>query len=737
MLKVALIHRLLVWLINGKHGAGVRRRGLAVRVIDPQTAQARRRAGFGLVLGLLLLAAIAVAAVVLVLRFVAAERERDMTGWQVRMGIVADSRKAAVEDWLEAQFAELKALADNPSVQIYVTQLVTGRAQPGEPDEDTGMPEPPAEAQYLMNLLVVTAARAGYQAPPSSEVGANLPTARPAGLALVDAKGAILVATPGMPPLEGRLAAFVAGLQPTGRGLLDLYLDQADAPAMGFAQPLFAVQGDATAASLVGYVLGVKQVAGELYPLLRQPGDTTTSGTVALLRVNGEVIEYLTPLADGTPPLGLRLNRDTPELDAAFALAHEVGFGLARDYRGHEVLVAARRVAAAPWTLVYTIDRDEALGASEERAGRLLTIMLLVVGLFAVIVVTAWLYGSSRRTAEAAERLRATAETLEAQRRLLQLVTDSQPTDIAIIDAEGRYRFANRPAAKKFGLEPEDMIGRPVAGVVGPAAAKPVLALVEQTLARNQPTRELRRDRWELGERIIQMTQVPMSGLEGEGAAVLSVEEDLTDAFREREHRLRLEEQLVQTLLGVVDRRDPFAAEHSSRVARLSRTVATEMGLSETEINTAETAGLLLNLGKILVEPELLTRSAALNEDERQQVRRAMLASADLLSGVEFEGPVVETIRQSLARWDGAGLPPGLAGDKILPSARVVALANAVVGMLSPRAHRGALGLDAVIAAVQAEADRAFDRRAVAAFVHYLDNRGGRRDWQPAAKSGA
>ena len=89
--------------------------------MEHQAEAARRRAGFGLALGLLLLAAIAVAAVVLVLRFVAAERERDLTAWQVRMGIVADGRKAAVEDWLRTQFAELKALADNPSVQIYMT----------------------------------------------------------------------------------------------------------------------------------------------------------------------------------------------------------------------------------------------------------------------------------------------------------------------------------------------------------------------------------------------------------------------------------------------------------------------------------------------------------------------------------------------------------------------------------------------------------------------------------------
>jgi PAS domain S-box-containing protein len=315
-------------------------------------------------------------------------------------------------------------------------------------------------------------------------------------------------------------------------------------------------------------------------------------------------------------------------------------------------------------------------------------------------------------------------------------VTDNQPTSIAIIDAEGRYRFANRTAAKKVGLESEDVVGKPVANVVGPAAAKQVLALAEQALARNERESEIRRDPTDLGERIIQVTHIPMTGLEGEGAAVLAVEEDLTDAFRERERRVRLEQQLVRSLGGIVDRRDPFAAEHSARVARLAHEVATEMGLTPTEILTAETAGQLLNLGKILIEQELLTRTGSLSDDERRQVRRAMLASADLLTDVEFDGPVVDTLRQSLAQWDGKGLPEGLAGEQILPSARVVALANAVVGMLSRRAHRPPMSSDAVIAAVQADAGRAFDRRVVAAFVNFMDNRGGREEWgKPAGTS--
>jgi len=703
---------------------------MSVRDIEQQAAQERRRAGFGAIFGFLLLVGIAVAGVILVLRFVDVERQRDMTSLQVRMGIVADSRKAAVDTWLQTQFADLKKLADNPALQIYMTQLVSGNATPGGVDEETGEEEPPAEAQYLMNLLLVSADRSGYSVPIPSEVGANLPRTRIAGLALLDAKGALLVATPGMPPIEGRIASFVSALKPSGAQLLDLYMDATEKPAMGFVQPVYAVQGNTDETSLVGFVFGIKEVGDELYPLLHQPGETNASADVLLVRVNGAVIEYLSPLADGTAPLGLRLNRDTPDLDTAAALGEEAGgFIQASNYAGHEVLASSRAISGAPWTLVYTIDRDEAMAASDERARRLLIILLLVVGLFGIVVLATWFYGSSRRAADSAERLRHTADRLEAQRRLLQLVTDNQPTSIAIIDAEGRYRFANRTAAKKVGLESEDVVGKPVANVVGPAAAKQVLALAEQALTRNERESEIRRDPTDLGERIIQVTHIPMTGLEGEGAAVLAVEEDLTDAFRERERRVRLEQQLVRSLVGIVDRRDPFAAEHSARVARLAHEVATEMGLTPTEILTAETAGQLLNLGKILIEQELLTRTGSLSEDERKQVRRAMLASADLLTDVEFDGPVVDTLRQSLAQWDGKGLPEGLAGEQILPSARVVALANAVVGMLSRRAHRAPLSSDAVIAAVQADAGRAFDRRVVAAFVNFMDNRGGREEW--------
>ena len=97
------------------------------------------------------LTVITVIRVVLVLMFVSNQRERDLQAWQTRMGIVADSRFAAVNDWIEAQFGEMRGLAENVSLQLYLTELAMFAG-----DASQVMDEP-AQRTYLRNLLVSTA----------------------------------------------------------------------------------------------------------------------------------------------------------------------------------------------------------------------------------------------------------------------------------------------------------------------------------------------------------------------------------------------------------------------------------------------------------------------------------------------------------------------------------------------------------------------------------------------------
>jgi HD-GYP domain-containing protein (c-di-GMP phosphodiesterase class II) len=193
---------------------------------------------------------------------------------------------------------------------------------------------------------------------------------------------------------------------------------------------------------------------------------------------------------------------------------------------------------------------------------------------------------------------------------------------------------------------------------------------------------------------------------------------------------------LVHTLVGLVDRRDPYSANHSRQVAMLSAGIARTMQLEPHLVETARIAGEVLNLGKMFVAEEILTRSGRLSPEEQAKVRESLLASADIVDGVEFDGPVCDTLRQVQEQVDGTGYPARLKGDAILPTARVVAVANAYVAMVSPRSYREGLSPDAAIRALLLKVDQAYDVKVVAALVTQLgvESRVGRPEPVSAAE---
>lgn len=695
---------------------------------DPDSgAPARRTSRLRIGAGAALLVFAAAVAIIVGLRFLDAERERELMSWQSRLGIVADSRTAAVNEWIARQFAELSGLAENASLQIYLTELVA------TPNATTRAGRTLAESGYLQNLLTVVAERGGFRASPRDpEVAANVRRAGTAGIALVRDRR-IVVATETMPPIDGRIAGFLAAAQPGAPALLDLYVGAAGTPTMGFAVPVFAVQQGGDPARQLGWVVGVKEIAAELYPLLRQPGATWRSAETLLVRRNGAAVEYLSPTAAGDAPLSRRLAADTPGLVAGFALANPGGFTAGRDYRETEVLATARAIAAAPWALVYKIDSEEALGPSDARLRRLTAILILIVAVVALALVAAWWHGSTRRAEEVAGRYRDLARRFEAQSRMLQAVTDSQPAPMFVVDGEDRLRFANRATAERVGVSVDDLMGKTLKSVFGAAEADRYAAANRAAIDRGGRVVQVHSSGANGSTRIVQAEHVPVAEPSVLPSGVMVVEEDVTETVAERDHRGRTLQALVETLVTVIDSRDPNAARHSARVAGVAVAIAEEMGLDPTLVQTAETAGRLMNIGKVLVPNEMLTRAGALDERERRLVRLSIERGADLLQKIEFDGPVAETLRQAHERWDGAGGPAGLAGDAILPTAQVIAVANAFVALASPRAWRTGLSVDEAFARVAQESGVAFSPRAVTALRNLIDNRGARESWQDFA----
>lgn len=674
--------------------------------------------------GIMIVSALIVAVVIgiaWVFRFADAERERDLRMWQIRLGLVANSRAEAVGGWIGQQLRTVADLADNPSLQLYMTQVAFG---------DGAIADSQGQAAYLRNLLIATASRGGFEAPLlGPDVAANVERIGTAGLALIDTTGVVLVATAAMPDMDRRLFDAVRNHEGDVPWVVDMYMGAADQPTMAFVAPVFGIQAGPGEGAPIGFVIGARLIADGLFERLAQPGDVDRDAETFLVRTNAATIEYLSPLGDGTRAMELSLAKDTHDLAAAFAAGNPGGFGQRVDYRGEDVLVTGRNPKGVAWTLVRTVTVARALGQGDTRRNGLLVLLVITIFGVAVSVLLVWRHGSSLRSAEAADRYRKMSERYSTLSDFLRVVADGQPTAIATVDAHGRYSFANLKAAREAGMSEAHIVGKTMTDVLGPPRARLYEPLNQEALASGQPVFKTQTVDGADGPRIIKSGHIPLETGSGQKAEVLMVFEDITELVTERERRENNLRQLVNTILAIVDSRDPFAARHSARVGEVAEAVGQEMGLGEIEVETAEIAGSLMNLGKILVPRDILTTSESLSSEDLENVRDAMLSSAELLKNVDFDGPVVATMREAQARWDGGGTPVGLEGEDILITARVVAVANTFVGMVSARADRPGKSIDDAQEYLVSKVGTIFDRRPVAALVNVLDNRGGRERW--------
>ena len=174
-------------------------------VVDETWQRRARRAVFATGAAML---SLAVAGAVAAVLFVDGERERELRQWEIRLGIVADSRLDAVLDWLDQQRETLRDVSDNASVRLYLTALaLAGGDRAGDTEE-------PSQAQYLANLLTATADRGGFAPPPQPSARfANVARLSVAGLLLTDPAGRVLVGT-AAGPVRGR--GFSPGGAPEG-----------------------------------------------------------------------------------------------------------------------------------------------------------------------------------------------------------------------------------------------------------------------------------------------------------------------------------------------------------------------------------------------------------------------------------------------------------------------------------------------------------------------------------------
>ena len=194
----------------------------------------------------------------------------------------------------------------------------------------------------------------------------------------------------------------------------------------------------------------------------------------------------------------------------------------------------------------------------------------------------------------------------------------------------------------------------------------------------------------------------------------------LTARLVAEESALAAREGAIRAIGLALDTRDGETKGHTDRVTTLALALADILELGEDERAALRYGAYLHDVGKIGIPDAILLKPGRLDDAEWSVMRRHTIVGQDFARELAFLSPEAMTvIRHHHERWDGAGYPDGLAGDRIPLAARIFAVCDVYDALRSERPYKAAWTHDEAIAEIALQSGTQFDPRIVATFVAF------------------
>jgi HD-GYP domain-containing protein (c-di-GMP phosphodiesterase class II) len=130
--------------------------------------------------------------------------------------------------------------------------------------------------------------------------------------------------------------------------------------------------------------------------------------------------------------------------------------------------------------------------------------------------------------------------------------------------------------------------------------------------------------------------------------------------------------------------------------------------------------GLLHDLGKIGIPPEILDKAGKLTDEEYQLMREHVRIGARILEPIEAYAGIIPVVLHHHEYYDGSGYPDKLSGEDIDLGARIFTVADHYDALISDRPYREGLPRETVIGFIKEDSGTKFDPKVVEAFLEVM-----------------
>jgi len=149
-------------------------------------------------------------------------------------------------------------------------------------------------------------------------------------------------------------------------------------------------------------------------------------------------------------------------------------------------------------------------------------------------------------------------------------------------------------------------------------------------------------------------------------------------------------ESVLFSLARAIEARDPDTQGHCNRLSVLAERLGERIGLSDEECNALRRAGIVHDIGKVVVPDAVLMKCGPLTDEEWQIMREHSVAGERICAPLKSFRLVLPIIRHHHERLDGTGYPDRLAGEAIPVTARVLQIVDVFDALTTQRVYKPA-----------------------------------------------
>lgn len=177
----------------------------------------------------------------------------------------------------------------------------------------------------------------------------------------------------------------------------------------------------------------------------------------------------------------------------------------------------------------------------------------------------------------------------------------------------------------------------------------------------------------------------------------------------------------VRAFAAAIDIKDKYTQGHSERVGKYSEIIAREMGWGEEEVEGMAIAGYLHDVGKLVVERDIINAPYKIDAKQSSELNRHPAAGFEILSPIHHPyADIPLSAKCHHERMDGRGYPDGLTDTQIPIGAKIVTLADSFDAMTTDRPYKTRRTFDEVIHDLRRNTGSQFDPIVVSAFCRAL-----------------